>query len=239
MASSGTYNYTLDNSSVIVEAFERCGVEPTQLTTSHYLSARRSLNLTLVKWSNRGVNLWEVIGPVTVPLVTGQATYTVPNNCVTLLDMYYTTVNGGGQGVNIDRIMLPISRTEYAQYPNKQQQGIPSTFWYQKLTPTPQFTIYQAPFQGSPNYQLNYYYMSQIQDANVVGSETPNVPYRFMEALCADTAYSLSQKPALCPNADKAFLKLAASEAWTEAMETDREDVPMVLSPNFSGWFQV
>lgn len=213
-------------------------MSPPNLTRRHFISARRSLNLVFVKWSNRGVNLWEVLGPVTVPLVAGQVTYTVPSNSVSLLDMYYTIVNGGGQGVNNDRIMLPISRTEYAEYPNKLSQGTPSVYWYQKLTPTPQITIYQAPFAGSPNYQLNYYYLSQIQDGNVVGTESPNVPYRFLEALCADLAYALGQKPDLCPTANISQLRSSAAEAWTEASETDREDVPIAIQPAINRYWQ-
>jgi hypothetical protein len=58
MATSGTTSFDLDIDEIIQEAYERCGVR----TNSGYdlRSARRSLNLLLSEWGNRGVHLWKV-----------------------------------------------------------------------------------------------------------------------------------------------------------------------------------
>ena len=77
-------------------------------------------NMMLASWANQGVNLWKV-ELVTTTLVQGQTTYPVDQNIVMVLDAYVETVNSSSQP--IDRIILPVSRTEYASYPNKQQQG--------------------------------------------------------------------------------------------------------------------
>ena len=74
MTSSGTYNFGLDNGSLVVESFERLGIMPVELTRQHFLSSRRSLNLEMQAWTNRGVNLWEVQS-FTVELAVGQITY--------------------------------------------------------------------------------------------------------------------------------------------------------------------
>jgi hypothetical protein len=58
MAISGSANFDLDVAEIIEEAFERCGLE--MRTGYDAVTARRSLNLMLADWANRGINLWTV-----------------------------------------------------------------------------------------------------------------------------------------------------------------------------------
>ena len=58
MAVSGSKDFALDTAEYIEEAFERCGVE---VRTGYDLkTAKRSLNLLLADWSNRGLNRWTI-----------------------------------------------------------------------------------------------------------------------------------------------------------------------------------
>ena len=58
MATSGTTAFTLDLSDIFEEAFERAGSE---LRSGYdYRTARRSLDLLMLEWQNRGLNLWTV-----------------------------------------------------------------------------------------------------------------------------------------------------------------------------------
>ncbi len=226
-------------SEIITEAFERCLIHPAALTRHQWISARRSINLELQTWSNRGINLWEVI-PWTVQLVAGQATYTagagvtnIPSTCQSMLDVYYSIVNGYGSGINNDRIMVPIGRTQYAELPNKLTQGVPTVFWYQKLE-IPQITIWEVPLQGYPTVQLSGYCLSRIQDASPTMGQTPDIPYRFNDALIAGIAARLALK--FAPER-YALLKGEAKEAWEEAADADREDVPMYILPQLGAYF--
>ena len=56
MATSGTFNFNLDIDEVIQEATEMIGGEHTLGHTP--ASARRSINLMLKDWQNRGILLW-------------------------------------------------------------------------------------------------------------------------------------------------------------------------------------
>ena len=94
-------------------------------------------NMLLSRWSNQGVNLWKV-ELVTQNLVQGQATYPVDPSIVMILDSYVTT-NSGSSSTN--RIILPISRTEYASYPNPQQQGFTTVYWFDRLI-SPTITLW-------------------------------------------------------------------------------------------------
>jgi len=58
MATSGSTNFELDVSDYIEEAFERCGLE---IRTGYDLkTAKRSMNLLLADWANRGLNQWTI-----------------------------------------------------------------------------------------------------------------------------------------------------------------------------------
>lgn len=58
MAVSNTFAFNLDLSDAMEEAFERAGLE---LRSGYdYRTARRSINLLMLEWQNRGLNLWTV-----------------------------------------------------------------------------------------------------------------------------------------------------------------------------------
>ena len=58
MATSDSTDFDLDVADYIEEAFERCGLE---VRTGYDLkTAKRSLNLLLAEWANRGLNQWTI-----------------------------------------------------------------------------------------------------------------------------------------------------------------------------------
>ena len=58
MAISGSANFDIDVADIIEEAFERCGLEAR--TGYVAVTARRSINLLMADWANRGINLWTI-----------------------------------------------------------------------------------------------------------------------------------------------------------------------------------
>jgi hypothetical protein len=80
----------------------------------------------------------------------------------------------------------------------------------------------------------------QLRDANALASQTPDVPYRFLEALAADLAAHLARKypPAPETGVTIAELQLAAREAWEEAAQEDRERVSTYMVPDLSEYFR-
>ena len=74
MATSGTVAFNLSIEEIIEDAFERCGG---QARAGYDLrSARRSLNLLLSEWGNRGLHYWE-IGNESIKLTEGQTIYDI------------------------------------------------------------------------------------------------------------------------------------------------------------------
>jgi len=230
MTTSGTTAYNPSLGELTLYAFNLCGVRNTALAQEHMSSARTAANLMLSSWSNRGVNLWKV-DLVTVNLVTGTSTYSVPSDTVMILDAYVTNT---GNGQNIDRIILPVSRTEYASYPNKQQQGFPTVYWLDRLI-SPTITIWPVPNTSNGPSTLSYYRVSQIQDSNFTSGQTIDIPYRWLEAFAQGLAYRLAMvwQPAIVQQ-----LKPLADEAYNIAAQQDTEYVSMYISPQISGYYR-
>lgn len=247
MTTSGTYNFNPSLGELVLYAYNIIGVRNTSITQEHMAAARMSANMIASRWSNQGVNLWKV-DLQQVPLVQGQATYAVPANTVIILDAYLTTTNNGSQP--IDRVILPVSRTEYASYPNKQMQGFTTTFWFDRLdtgtdmvgpgnaqTPAitgPQVTLWPVPDGQSAQY-LNYYRLVQVQDANFTNGQTPDIPYAWLEAFADAMAYRLAKiwNPAMA-----VALKAVADESYMIAADENVEMAQTYISPQIGGYFR-
>lgn len=223
---SKLYDFNPGGGELIIEAFSRIGVRPSEITQQHMYHARISSNLVLSEWSNITPNLWEV-GLQTVPLTEGYAKYTMPAETVTILDCYISTsLDGDTQ----DRYLFPISRTEYASYPNKEQQGYPNVYWFERLI-SPQVTLWPVP-DGNGPYVLKYYSVRQTQD--VANNKTVEIPYRFLDAFVAALAWRLSMKyqPAYEQRAYEIMQR-----SWNIASTQDVENNSIFIVPGISGYY--
>jgi hypothetical protein len=230
MTTSGTYDYNPSIGEVVLYAFNLCQVRSTSIAQEHMNSARQAMNMMLSRWSNMGVNLWKV-DTETITLIEGQSTYSVPSDTVMILDMYARTPSGT---TNTDRIMMPISRSEYASYPNKEQQGFPTVFWFDRLI-NPTVTIWPLPDGSGNPTTITYYRVTQIEDANLPGGETIDVPYRWLDAFSNGLANYLSRiwQPQL-----SAQLKQDADESYMIAANQDTENVSVYISPMIAPYFR-
>lgn len=226
MATSGTYTFNPSLGELTVYAYQLIGVRPTAILQEHLDAARTATNMMFTRWSNQGVNLWQV-DLVTVALVQGTATYNVDANTVTMLDAY---IEYGSPA--IDRVILPISRTEYASYPNKTQQGFPTTFWFDRLL-SPTVTLWPVP-DGTQS-SLKYYRVIRLQDANLTGTQELDIPPIWLEAM----AYGLAERLAMIWAPDKVqIMKPMADEAYQIAAAQNVETAQQYISPQISGYFR-
>lgn len=228
MATSGTYNYNPSLGEITLYAYNLIGIRNTSMLQEHMEAARMAANMMLGRWSSEGVNLWAV-DLQTVTLVQGTSTYTVPDNTVAMLDAYVTTGTGTSA---INRLILPISRTEYASYPNKQQQGFPTTYWFDRLL-SPTVTLWPVPDGNEVSF--SYYRVRQIQDSNLTSGQQVEIPYYFLEAF----AYGLAQRLAMIWVPEKVpLLKPLADEAYDLAARQNVETAQQYISPMISSYFR-
>jgi hypothetical protein len=215
MATSGTQTFKLDASDLIEEAYERCGLE---LRTGYDAkTARRSLNILMSDWSNRGINLWTV-NEATQSLTAGTANYSLDAYTVDVLD---AVIRRDGVDYNMERI----GRSEYQNLPKKTTEGRPTQYWVDRQS-TPVIYLYPTPENSTD--QLRFYRTERVEDVNALTNDV-DVPSRFIAPLVSGLAYHLAVKKA--PERAQG-LKMIYEEEMARAEAEDRERVSMRIVPS-------
>ena len=229
MTTSGTYTFNPGLGELTLYAFNLCQIRPTSLVQEHMQSARMATNMMLATWSNQGVNLWAV-DLVTTPVTQGVSTYAVDANTVMILDAYMVTSSSGS---DIDRIIMPVSRSEYATYPNKEQQGFPTSFWFDRLI-NPTVTLWPVP-DGTSTTTLKYYRVRRLQDSAFTSGQTAEIPYLWLEAFADGLAYRLAKvwNPQVAVG-----LKAVADETYKIAAEQNIEQSAVYITPMTFGYYR-
>jgi hypothetical protein len=225
---SGTYNFAPSSGEIILNAYQRIAIRPTEILVTHLQTAVMELNLLLARMSNMQPNLWTV-DLQALPITQGIATYSLPVETVMITNAYLST----GSGTNkIDRLIWPLSQTEYAAIANKESQGPPTTYWFNRLI-SPTITFYLTPDGGGP-YTIYYYCVRQIQDATLPDGVNVDIPYLWLDALVAGLAHRLARiyQPQL-----EQVRKMDADEAWTIAATQNVENVALNITPGLGGYF--
>jgi len=208
MALSGTNAFDLDVDDVIQEAFERCGLH----ARSGYdlKSARRSLNLLLAEWANRGINLWTV-ELRTQTLTASTTSYTLDSDLIDILEAVVYKASDTTTDMEVDRI----SRAEYLNISKKSTEAVPTQYYLLRGQSTPTLYLYPTPNAADT---FKYWGLTKIQDAGDYEDEL-DIPTRFLPCLTAGMAYyvSLKKSPERTP-----LLKQLYEEEWQRASEEDR-----------------
>ena len=221
-ASTADFNLTI--SEIIEEAFERCGIQ--DRSGYELKTARRSLNLLLAEWSNRGLNLWTIqkqtaaLAADTTSL-SGTALFGAGANAaseiVEITDMVIRDSS------NNEYSCSPISRSTYLNYTVKTSGGRPTQFYFEK-TINPTLYLYPA---ADVAYTVVYYAMLRMKDS---GAYTNNaeIPFSFLPCLTAGLAYYIALKYA--PERTQ-ILKIAYEEEFRRAADTNRGNVSSHFVP--------
>jgi hypothetical protein len=229
VTSSGTTNFDPSMGEIAIYSFNLIGIRPSAILQEHMQSARMAANLLLSRWNAQSPNLWK-ISLFSQPLTAGVSTYSYDPTIITLLDAYISVV--GTDGTAIDRIILPITRSEYATYPNKTQQGATTVFWADRLI-SPTITLWPVP--DANQTFLKYYFVSQIEDANFQNGTSMDLPNYFLEPF----ALGLAARLAMIWAPEKAaLLKAAADEAYAIAADQNTEAGNVYISPQLSTYFR-
>lgn len=227
MTTSGTYTFGTDTQAIdlIFEAYQRCGLEPSRLSSWQLDTARTSLGAVFSDWSNRGPNLWTVT-QVTQALTVGLQSFSLNTNVIEVLEVATRTTSGG---INSDLIISPISRSEYLALNNKAQQSDrPTQYYFDRLT-TP--TVYLWPTCNALGVTLLLNVWRMNEDIGDF-SNTVAAPQRWWEAMASALAWRLAVKFAPERAAD---LKADYLDAYAAAAAEDTEIVPLRVTPDMSG----
>ena len=225
MSTSGTYAFSPNLGDLVINAFAKCGVRRTDLTNQHMSDARMEANLLMSDWAGDGINLWQVQS-ATISLVQGVASYAIPSDRVFMLDVY---IRQDG----FDRLIFPISRSDYASFAQKDLQGYPTSFWFDRLI-EPNLYVWPVPDQTG-QYTLTYYYMRQAMDSELTNGTQPEVPWYYLNAFADGMAARLAYIYA----PDKvAILQPRYDKSWFRALQVGTENVPVTLNVQMRGYFR-
>ena len=225
MTTSGVATFNMDLNELVEEAMARCGAE--MRTGWDLRTARTSMNLMLMDWASRGINMWTIEQGQQV-LTPGTNTYTLPADTVDLIEHVIRT-GAGNVSTQTDLTITRISVSTYSSIPNKLQSARPIQIWINRQGPAPQFTVWPTP-DNSQTYTLVYWRLRRIQDAGAGGTYTQDVPFRFIPALVSGLAYYLSMK---IPGAMERMqvLKAQYDQDWDLASSEDREKAAVRFVP--------
>ena len=217
MAVSGSKDFELDVAEYVEEAFERCGLE---VRTGYDLkSAKRSLNLLLADWANRGLNQW-TIKQRTLAMVAGTGEYALSADVIDILSVVV-------QRNSTDYSLLRLSRDGFLTLPNKTTQGRVNQFFLDRQI-TPNLKLWPVPDNSTDVVYYNA--LTRLDDADIY-TNTMDLPFRFYPCLAAGLAYYLALKRA--PNR-VTMLKALYEEEFERAAEEDRDRASFNVAPYFN-----
>ena len=217
MTTSNSTNFELDVADYIEEAFERCGLE---LRTGYDLqTAKRSMNIMLAEWANRGLNQW-TIEQRTQALTADDSDYSLGTDVIDILSAVV-------RRSTTDFSMSRISRDTYLAIPTKTTTGRPTQFFLDRQI-TPNLKIWPAPENSTD--VIHYDALTRIQDADGA-TNTMEIPFRFYPCLTAGLAYYISMKKA--PDRIQ-LLKTVYEEEFERAMGEDRDRSSFTVTPQLS-----
>ena len=223
MALSGSTNFEPNVTEFIEEAFERCGIE---LRTGYDLrTAKRSINIMLAEWANRGLNQW-TIEQTTQTVTEGTNSYSLNSNVIDILDM---VVRRTTNSVNTDTNMSRISRSEYLNIPNKDTKARPNQFFFDKQT-TPAIKVYPTPENSTDILVFNK--LVRMDDADTA-TNTMDLPFRFYPCFAAGLAYYISIKRAPQRTAE---LKAIYEEEFRRAADQDEDRASFRVRPSIRNY---
>jgi hypothetical protein len=205
-------DFTIDE--IVEESFERLGIH--NVTGYQLKSSRRSLNILLQEWGNRGIHYWE-IRDTNIDLVEGQDTYKLYRSSAeaTAAGDQATTKNNANAAENIfsvsdilesqlrantigstdqsDTPMTKIDRSTYGGLSNKKTKGTPNQYWVERFIDRTEVHVYPTPDSTNAAKHVHIYYIKRIDDVGDYTNST-DLPFRFVPCMVSGLTYYLSQK---------------------------------------------
>jgi hypothetical protein len=231
MTSTGTYSFAPSAADIVLNAYSMIQIRRTEMTTQHLQDAYMQSNLLMVDITNRNPLRWGL--ETQTQILSATSAYTLTNRTIAIPVATITTTVGGS---TIDRVIGPISASEYAAIPNKAQSAPPTSFFFSLLT-TPTITLWPVPDASTiaAGGVLNIQTLRQVQDVDLTGGATLDSPYRFLDAITTGLASRLAEmyRPERAQ-----WLTTRFEQKMTLALGRDQEQAPLFITPGLAGYFR-
>jgi hypothetical protein len=170
MATSGNYSFTFDAGELVTEAAERAGLDPSDLSSRHMISMRRSLNLTLQNLEIKSTDSEYRLDRITQSLATGVRAYELPVGTIDVLDLVITDTSSPGSFWNPTRT----TREDYMRLEAiNTSNGSPTLYWVSRELPAdPSFLDTPTNTYGGGLYDAGSYGMDGTTTATNVDDDS-------------------------------------------------------------------
>ena len=233
-----TFDKTFSIDEIVEEAFERIGIQ--QVSGYQLKTSRRSLNIMLQEWGNRGIHYWE-IDELDLDLIQGQAEYKFfrsaadgtsavsnPNGIYGMSDVLEAQLRSNRtQTDQSDSPMTKVDRSTYAAFSNKLSEGTPNQYWVQRFIDHVSINVYPTPDSSNASKDMHFYYIKRIQDIGAYTNAT-DMPFRFVPCMVSGLAYYLSMKYA--PQMTQQ-IKLFYEDEFQRALQEDGSASSTFITP--------
>jgi hypothetical protein len=233
-----TFDKTFSVDEIVEEAFERIGIQ--QVSGYQLKTSRRSLNIMLQEWGNRGIHYWE-IGELDLDLIQGQAEYKFfrsvadgtsatsnPNGVYGISDVLEAQLRSDRTATDqSDSPMTKVDRSTYAAFSNKLSKGTPNQYWVQRFIDHVSISVYPTPDSTNASKDMHFYYIKRIQDIGAYTNAT-DMPFRFIPCMVSGLAYYLSMKYA--PQMTQP-MKLFYEDEFQRALQEDGSASSTYITP--------
>ena len=235
---TATFDKTFAIDEIVEESFERLGIQ--QVSGYQLKTSRRSLNIMLQEWGNRGIHYWE-IAELDLDLIQGQAEYKFfrssadgtsatsnPNGIYGMSDVLEAQLRSDRtQSDQSDSPMTKVDRSTYAAFSNKLSQGTPNQYWVQRFIDHVSVNVYPTPDSTSASKDMHFYYIKRIQDIGAYTNAT-DMPFRFVPCMVSGLTYYLSMKYA--PQLTQQ-MKLVYEDEFQRALQEDGSASSTFITP--------
>ena len=225
MATSGTKTWTLYVDEVIDEAMSRIGSEP--ITGNEAKGARRSLNIMMRDWANRGIQLW-TIDEATQTVTEGTANYTLDTYTIGVTE---AVISRTENSVRTDFQMERINREDYLNIPVKSTKGRPSQYFLDMQRAAPVVYLYPTPDNSTDVFR--YKRRNRIEDITA-STESIDIPDRFLQSAVSGLSFYMAQKRPQIDINRRQELKLQYEEEFKRALDEGREKVDLKIYPDIA-----
>jgi len=242
VASSGTRTFSLQIADVIQEAYERLGVS----SKGGYdlITARRSLNLLMIKWINQGVNLFTLhLHKVAVNKFNNTTYPTFDLSANGYSDILTAACRDTDATPDQDIEMERISYADWLSYPNKYSTGTPLKFAVDRnaefdSSGTANHTVYLWPGPSEDSrYEIVMWAIKYGEDITDNYQQNAAVPKRMLPALISGLTVELANKhPKLVDIPRRQELTQMYEKEWELAREEDRERASFYVQPKVRGY---
>lgn len=192
MTTSGTYIFNPDLAELVDEAFERCRVDPANISIRHILSARRSMRFMLANWATQDYHDFRIRRD-NITLTESQASYVAGTDFdldvggVNIIDIIDVVLRRDG----VDTPVEFMSRQEYLNIPEKDTEGRPDRVFIDKQLDGITMTLWTVPENSTD--QLFFDAVRKFEDSDTA-SDTADIHYYMYDAFAYGLAFRLAEK---------------------------------------------